>query len=191
MGCDAGGMPQGPCPAILPAFLAFLCLKSTNFTGMEITAFFDQVRQGDLEGVRDSLRAHPQWLGARDPRGSTPLILAAYYDRREVVKFLLAQGAPVDERDGSGNTALMGVCFKGYLEMAEILIGAGASVDALNSMGATCLIFAVTFNREPMARLLLEYGASATARDAQGLTALDHARRLGLTALVAQMENKT
>lgn len=158
---------------------------------MEITAFFDQVRQGDLAGVRDSLQAHPQWLSARDPRGSTPLIMASYYDRREVVEYLLEQGAPVDEKDGSGNTALMGVCFKGYPEMAKILIGAGASVDAPNSMGTTCLIFAVTFNREPMARLLLEHGASVAVRDAQGQTALDHARRLGLTGLVALMENKS
>lgn len=155
---------------------------------MDSTQFFGQIREGDLEGVRQSLMAHPGLLQTRDPRGSTPLILAAYYNHLDLVSLLLEQGAPVNETDGSGNTALMGVCFKGYADMARLLIGAGADVNARNGMGGTCLIFSVTFNRPEIARLLLEAGADASARDTQGKTALDHARDQDLTELIPLLE---
>jgi len=156
---------------------------------MDSTQFFSQIREGDLEGIRKSLEARPELLRARDPRGSTPLILAAYYDHLDLVRLLLERGTPVNEMDGSGNTALMGVCFKGYEKMARLLIGAGADVNARNGMGGTCLIFSVTFNRPEIARLLLEAGADTSARDAEGKTALDHARAQGLTDLVSLLES--
>lgn len=155
---------------------------------MDSTQFFGQIRAGDLEGARQSLQAQPGLATARDSRGSTPLILAAYYNHLDLVRLLLGQGTPVNEMDGSGNTALMGVCFKGYEEMARLLIGAGADVNARNGMGGTCLIFSVTFNRPEIARLLLEAGADASARDAQGKTALDHARDQGLSELIPLLE---
>jgi ankyrin repeat protein len=155
---------------------------------MDSTQFFNQIRNGDVEGVRQSLKTNPGLLQSRDPRGSTPLILAAYYNHLEVVRLLLEQGAPVNETDGSGNTALMGVCFKGYAEMASLLIEAGADVNVRNGMGGTCLIFSVTFNRPEITRLLVKAGADPSARDAQGKTALDHARDQGLADLVPLLE---
>lgn len=159
-----------------------------TFMHMDSTQFFGYIRTGDLEGVRHSLQAHPGLVHERDARGSTPLILAAYYDQKDLVRLLLEQGAPVNEMDGSGNTALMGVCFKGYAEMARILIEAGADVNARNGMGGTCLTFSVSFNRPEIARLLLGAGADPQARDAQGKTALDHAQNQGLTDMVALLE---
>lgn len=159
-----------------------------TFMGMDSTQFFGQIRSGDLEGARQSLKSHPDLVSTRDPRGSTPLILAAYYDHKDLVRLLLENGAPVNEVDGSGNTALMGVCFKGYAEMAQILIGAGADVNARNGMGGTCLTFSVSFNRPEIVRLLLEAGADASVRDAQDKTALEHARNQGLAEMVALLE---
>lgn len=156
---------------------------------MDSTQFFGQIRAGDVEGTGRSLEANPGLLRARDPRGSTPLILAAYYNHLDLVRLLLERGIPVNEMDGSGNTALMGACFKGYAEMVRLLIEAGADVNARNGMGGTCLIFSVTFNRPEIARLLIGAGADATTRDAQGKTALDHARDQGLSDLVPLLES--
>jgi ankyrin repeat protein len=155
--------------------------------GME--RLFDAIRKGDTEAVRRLLANDGKLLHSRDPRGSTPLILAAYYNKGEIVDLLLEQGAKTDEEDGSGNTALMGVCFKGYEAVAKKLIAAGANVNARNAMGATCLIFAITFNKEGIAKLLLEAGADPAARDARGHTALDHARMKGLDDLLTLMIN--
>lgn len=151
--------------------------------------FFNHIRKGESDKLDILLDRNPDWLNARDSRGSTPLILAAYYNQEAVVDLLLARGADVNEKDAAGNTALMGVCFKGYEEIAEKLIDAGADMDSHNSMGAGCLIFAVTFNRLGIVRLLLEKGADASQRDARGNTALDHARMQELHPIVEMLEN--
>src|SRR5690606_21571771 len=117
------------------------------------------IRKGGLEAVRQRLETAPQLLEGLDSRGSTPLVLAAYYGHGELVALLLEKGAKVDTADAVGNTALMGVCFKGYLDIAQQLIGAGSNVNHSNSMGATCLLYAVSFDRRPMAELLLAHGA--------------------------------
>jgi ankyrin repeat protein len=157
---------------------------------METIDFFNQIRDGNLSAIEALVDRHPGLLRSRDQRGSTPLILAGYYNHPEVVRFLLERGVPVDEKDSSGNTALMGACFKGYTEVAETLIDAGADVNARNGMGGTCLIFAITFNREAMAQLLLKRGADAGARDPGGKTALDYARAQGLVNLIPLLEGQ-
>ena len=158
---------------------------------METMDFFNQIRDGNLEAIRKSMETQPDLVHARDQRGSSPLIMAAYYNHEEVVDELIDKGAPVDDRDGSGNTALMGVCFKGYEGMARRLVEAGADVNARNGMGGTCLIFAVTFNRIGIARLLVECGADVQALDTQGHSALYYARTQGLDSLLPLLEHKS
>ncbi len=166
-------------------------LQASIFCNSEnMEDFLDHIRKGNLNEVQLLLGQKPDLLRARDQRGSTPLILAAYYDQVEIVDFLLEHGADADEKDASGNSALMGVCFKGFEQVAYKLIKAGANVNTRNSMGASCLIFAVTFNRENIAKMLLENGADLEARDARGNTALDHARMRGLQPLISLLENR-
>jgi uncharacterized protein len=111
-----------------------------------------------------------------DGRGSTPLIIATYYNHMEAVELLLSAGADTESRDGIGNTALMGTCFKGHLEVTELLIGAGADVDAVNGNGATALTFAATFGHTALVKLLLDHQANPMIRDRAGKTPVDHAR---------------
>lgn len=146
---------------------------------MQVESFFNAIRQGDLKGVAKALKEQPNLVHIKDQRGSTPLILAAYYNQGAIVTSLLTHGAQVDEKDGVGNTALMGVCFKGYEQIAEQLMKAGANVNTTNNMGASCLIFAITFNQPEIARLLIAHGADVDIKDARGNTALDHARMQG------------
>jgi ankyrin repeat protein len=134
---------------------------------------FNQIRNGNSKAMEILLKNNPKFLEIQDERGSTPLLLAAYYGHVDMVEFLLDKGAQVDALDGSGNTALMGVCFKGFTPIAEKLINAGANVNQKNAMGATCLIYAVTFNRKEIAELLLKNGADASVKDARGKTAMD------------------
>jgi ankyrin repeat protein len=148
---------------------------------MEQDSFFDAIRNGNLKTLKTLGEKDPGLFQAKDQRGSTPLILAAYYNQGEIVEYLLEKGVQVDDKDGAGNTALMGCCFKGYVPVAEKLIAAGADVNTVNSLGSTCLIYAVTFNQPEIAKLLLENGAETHIRDARGNTALDHAQMQGFT----------
>ena len=110
--------------------------------------FFNAIRSGNLANVEQQLTDQPHLINAKDDRGSSPLILASYYDHIDLTETLIQAGAKVNFKDASGNTALMGVCFKGGVELAEVLINEGADVNLTNAMGASALIFAAMFNRK-------------------------------------------
>jgi len=150
--------------------------------------FFEEIRKGNLQEVKSLIDVEPKLLHSRDSRGSTPLILASYYDFLEITNFFIERGAPIDEKDGTGNTALMGVCFKGYTTIAKLLIDHGANVNERNIMGATPLIYAVTFNQPEIAKMLLYKGADTSIKDARGNTALDHAKLQGSAMLIDLLE---
>ena len=84
--------------------------------------FFNAIRSGNLANVEQQLSQQPELIYATDDRGSSPLILASYYDHIDLTETLIQAGAEVNFKDASGNTALMGVCFKGVVELAELLI---------------------------------------------------------------------
>ena len=50
---------------------------------------FNQIRSGNLEAVQKLLNNDPALLEVKDERGSTPLLLAAYYGHTDLVVFLL------------------------------------------------------------------------------------------------------
>lgn len=156
----------------------------------DTNAFFDTIRKGELKATLSMLRANPNLVNVKDQRGSTPLILAAYYGNAEMVKAILDKGANIDDEDASGNTALMGVCFKGFLVVAKILLVNGANANHQNQMGASCLIYAVTYNQFEIAKLLIENGAKVGIKDAKGNTALDHAKLQGSPALIDLLEGQ-
>ena len=124
--------------------------------------FFNAIRLGDLAIVKKELTDKPNLIDITDDRGSSPLILASYYDHIDLTQILIQAGATVNFKDSSGNTALMGVCFKGVVELAELLINHGADVNITNVMGTSALIFAAMFNRKDMVELLLENKADKT-----------------------------
>ncbi|MDX1603854.1 MAG: ankyrin repeat domain-containing protein [Salinimicrobium sediminis] len=138
--------------------------------------FFEAIRLGEAEEVKQQLNADPELAGRKDERGFPPLILSTYHEQPQITKLLLQQGVETDARDAAGNTALMGICFKGNKDIAEMLILNGADVNARNSSGATALIFAATFGQEEIVDLLLQNGADKTMRDSKGNTALDYAQ---------------
>ena len=93
-------------------------------------------------------------LDARDHRGYSPLMLAAYSGNRAAFDCLLAAGANPNSADDGGNSVLMGACFKGYLDLIDKLLDAGADPQAKNAAGVDAHGFAVMFGRTDVAALL-------------------------------------
>ncbi len=93
-------------------------------------------------------------LDAQDPRGFSPLMLAAYSGAADAVAFLLSKGVHPDSRDSSGNTVLMGAAFKGDGGIMTQLIAAGADVKATNLGGQDARAFAEMSGRPEVLALL-------------------------------------
>lgn len=112
-------------------------------------------RADDVAEIERLLAAGAE-LEARDARGYSPLMLAAYLGQTAAVDRLLAAGADPNSRDGAGNTVLMGAAFKGYGQLVRKLVAAGADLAAVNQSGLDAHAFAMAFGRHEIAALLTQ-----------------------------------
>ena len=94
----------------------------------------DELLEAARSGTEDRLLALLTPLNvnchASDGRKSTPLHLAAGYNRIRVVEILLQQGADVHAKDKGGLVPLHNACSYGHFEVTELLIKHGANVNA-------------------------------------------------------------
>lgn len=114
----------------LSIWLLFLLLLANCSSGDMFTA----IERGNLDRVETFLKENPALLSQCDDRGRSPLHAAAAEGQREIVEFLIAKGAAVDQRDRgfSKNTPLMYACSHGRRDTAALLIAKGAQVNARN-----------------------------------------------------------
>ncbi|MGH8080421.1 MAG: ankyrin repeat domain-containing protein, partial [Lysobacter sp.] len=133
---------------------------------------FDAARAGDV-AVLKSLLARGVDVNLRDERGSTALILAAYYGKSDAVQALLDAGASPNLGDSArGNTALMGALFRGESESArKLLADTRTDVNARNAAGQTAAMFAALFGRGDLVEALAARKADFALTDASGATA--------------------
>ncbi|KAI5640801.1 ankyrin repeats (many copies) domain-containing protein [Phthorimaea operculella] len=110
---------------------------------------------------------------ARDGRRSTPLHLAAGYNRARAVRLLLQRGADVHAKDKGGLVPLHNACSYGHYEVTELLVRAGADVNATDLWAFTPLHEAASKARLEVCSLLLSEGADPTLLNCHGKSALD------------------
>lgn len=134
----------------------------------------EAARRNDLEAVKQLL-VHND-INMRDSSNRTPLIIAAYYNRYEVAKFLINNGANLDNRDSSSSTALLYAAYMGFSDIAKLLIDGGANIDAVDFEGNTALHFAIEGGHIDIIELLLFAGADINRKDFNGKSPFDLAR---------------
>ena len=129
------------------------------FAGMNSSEqLFGAIRSGDADTVASLLASEPQLIYARDQRGSTPLVLAAYLDQLACCRLLIAAGARPDAKDAAGSTPLMGASFRGHTAVVNYLIEQGAAVNVPGPDGMTALQFAEMGGHPELVELLKTKG---------------------------------
>ena len=101
-------------------------------------------KDGDVAALEFHVRAGADVNSVSDQDGSHPLALAALAGRTGAVRYLLQQGARVNDTNQDGDSALHQAAFLGHLEVVEVLLQAGAKRGAKNQKGATPLQNATT-----------------------------------------------
>ena len=111
--------------------------------------------------VTDSMYRHDRtgW----DFTGAPPIHLAAYYDQREAVLFLLSNRADIDGRDGAGATALHAAAWAGNEEVFRTLLRKNADSSACDYDGWSVIIYATNQGQDKISQLLFEHVDDDTA----------------------------
>lgn len=153
---------------------ALALISSGSFAQSSI---IDASRSGDLDAIQQMYEMDADTLNYQNAQGYTPLILAAYYDRVEVAKFLLENGAVIPNQPNTA-TSLQAAAYKGFVDIVDLLLEYGANPDIQDPNGMTALHYAAQFNHVEIARLLLEAGANREITDEAGRTARQYAQLL-------------
>lgn len=164
---------------------------------------------GNAARVKEILGEHPELVNAMAQWGETPIQAAAQMGERELARYLLDLGAPLDictaamlGRDGDvaamlaydpslayatgahGIPVLYFPVLHGELRIAEMLLEAGSPVNA--GAGMMTPLHAAAFKNQPaMAAWLLSHGAATDLLNFGGKTARDLAVEAGYDAVVA------
>lgn len=139
----------------------------------------DELLEAARSGAEDRLLALLTPLNvnchASDGRRSTPLHLAAGYNRIRIVQILLQHGADVHAKDKGGLVPLHNACSYGHFEVTELLIKHGANVNANDLWAFTPLHEAASKSRVEVCSLLLSQGADPTLLNCHNKSAIDSA----------------
>src|SRR5439155_17255084 len=119
------------------------------------------IRNDNLAGIRQLARKD---IGARDLRGTTPLMYSAALGSFQSMKILVEAGADVNAANDFGATPLMWCA--GDVAKVRYLLSKGASVTARSKIGLTPLLIAAMYDGSAeIARLIIDKGADVKARD--------------------------
>lgn len=138
---------------------------------------FEAAAVGDVERLRE----HASRTADRSPDGFTPLHLACFFGREEVVAWLIGEGAAVTEaaRNPSAVHPLHSAASARAPAIVARLLEAGANPNARQHGGWTALHAAALHGDVEMARALIAHGADPSCRADDGSTAADLARKNG------------
>lgn len=88
---------------------------------------------------------------------STPLMVACYYGKKEIVSFLLDNGADINMC--TNTTALSSAAYNGSYDICSLLLKRGADVNIQISPNRTPLTDAISIGNESIIQLFLDNGA--------------------------------
>lgn len=109
------------------------------------------VEFGFVEPLESIVELHPNWQ-VKNNNNVTPLMLAAYYQKIEIVNFLINKKVNLNEKSKNGNTALHYAASKNNHLICRILINKGADILSNNQKDQMALDLPTL----PEAKVILE-----------------------------------
>lgn len=177
----------------------------------KLVKIFELVQEGDADKLAEFVQADPSSVRVRNAEGMSPVMLAAYLQRGDLIDIILEAGPPLDffeaaaigedslvrdilledhetvnRQNFDGFTALHLASFFGHEMVVEVLLGAGADPNAVtpNEAKLRPLHSAVANRSFEIVERLLDYGADPNVTQHGGWTPLMAASKHGDLSLV-------
>lgn len=131
---------------------------------------FAAAGKGDFETVKSLLTKYPDMKDVRRNGGWTLLHLS--FESRELIEYLIENGADIEARSDGGWTPLHSQAYGGHKDGVEVLLAHGANIEAKHAYDMTPLINSIRWDRIEVAKLLIENGANVDATNTLGRTPL-------------------
>jgi len=156
--------------------------------GPKLTVF-EAAAAGDAGRVREIVGRDRAQANAIAPDGYSPLGLAAFFKRREVVRYLLDAGADPSHASRQGgftplHSAVATDAGAVDVEIVRSLLAKGADPKAKSQSGSTALHTVGFTGDRASLDLLLKHGADPALKNNEGKTAADIARERGNQEIV-------
>jgi ankyrin repeat protein len=183
---------QGVSAVLLALYHGMPALADEIARGRDHLDVFEAAASGDLERVRQLILGDRRLVDAMADDGFTPLGLAAFFQQRQVVAFLLEAGA--DPNLASGNAMRVRPLHSAAaggpdVEIVRLLLDAGAEVDARQRHGFTALHSAAQNGVLDQVQILLERGADPAALTDEGRSPLSYAEAARRPAVVERLRS--
>ncbi|CDW81355.1 ankyrin repeat [Stylonychia lemnae] len=122
---------------------------------------FRFIKDGNLDEIKKIRRKFPkeQFFEMKPFGGYNMLMFAASEGHLDIIKYLVEEGANVNERSNNGETPLIRACYFNRLDIAQYLISAKANIEHVTTTDLTPLQVAIMRNKPNMVTLLLNKGA--------------------------------
>jgi ankyrin repeat protein len=165
--------------------------------------FLDAIKQGDWTEVERQLDADPSLIHVRED-GLSPIMVAAYYQHREIASYLADKTVALTIFEASATGKINNIlrllardpqlvnayaedgfrhwdCCYSVTDVAEYLIKAGAPINSRsrNELEAGPIQSAAAAGQVKIAQLLLKHGADPNIREQGGYTPLHAAAQNG------------
>ena len=170
--------------------LLFGCILNTILAfSQEKKTWFDAARTGTLAEIQGLYKDDTKLINSVNTEGFSALILSTYKKNNSVAKFLIENGADINENTKMGSP-LMAAVVKGNNEIALLLIKNKADVNSVDVNGTTALIYASMFKNYELVSELVKNGADVDAKDNRKNSAIDYALLANDDKLMELLKNK-
>ncbi|MFC1564793.1 ankyrin repeat domain-containing protein [candidate division KSB1 bacterium] len=146
--------------------------------------------EGNLELVKILLEKDPHLIASKDENRRTPLHMACRGVQKEIVVYLIENGADVNAKDVNDVTPLHSLSYRGLTDCMELLLKNGADIETKDADGFNPLFYAVYGGQKGAAEVLINNGADINIRNNHGLTLADIAKDRGLKELEGFLVSK-
>jgi ankyrin repeat protein/L-ascorbate metabolism protein UlaG (beta-lactamase superfamily) len=139
----------------------------------------DAVQQGNLTKTQSLITKDPALLKSKTEDGRTPLHVAVMGGHKELMEYLIQEGANIDALDKDGRTPLLNAIMFKKQELAHILVEKGANVKIKCKEGANAIIYALFFGPEDLIEPILDNGQDVNEKYEGGVTIMQGAAAMG------------